>query len=566
MIAKFATGFALVAAAIVASGCTSPPGPTTTNSRALVTPLREPSSTAGATTAAVANDKVVHELVLRGGNVYDGTGKPPFIGDIAIDGDTIASVGPFALGKTIVDLHGLAVAPGFINMLSHAYESLAFDGEGQSDLRQGVTLEVFGETSPHPFGQKMQALADQGVSLNIAGLVASSQARAQSMSLRPGAHPTALEVQRMRAVVAKAMDEGALGLTSALIYTPDNAFTTDELTALAAEAAAHDGIYAAHIRNEGDKLIEAIDEMIAIAKSAHVPVEIYHFKQAGRANWGKLDEAIAHVEAAQQAGVAIGADMYVYEAASTGLDAAMPPWVRDGGNAAWLKRLRDPAARARCRAEMESTTTDWDNFFAGAGPDGMLLTGFHSKALQPLIGKTLAEVAKARGKSAAETAMDLVVEDGSRAQVIYFLMNDANVRREIGLPWMTFGSDSDTRTVAGAHGSVHPRAYGNVAKLLGHYVRDEHAAPLAGVIHRLSGLAAERLHLERRGQLAAGYFADIVVFDPAKVIDRATYVKPHAYSEGVREVWVNGVSVLHEGEPTGATPGRFIHRRAPAPK
>jgi N-acyl-D-amino-acid deacylase len=561
MIARFATAFALVAVA----GCTSPPGPAA-NSRALVTPLRDSSSSAAATAAAAASDKVVHELVLRGGNVYDGTGKAPFIGDIAIDGDTIAGVGPFALGKTIVDLHGLAVAPGFINMLSHAYESLAFDGSGQSDLRQGVTLEVLGETSPNPFGQKMQALAAQGISLNIAGLVATSQARGQSMSLKPGAHPTAVEVQRMRAVVAKAMDEGALGLTSALIYTPDNAFTTDELVALAAEAAAHDGIYAAHIRNEGDKLIEAIDEMVTIAKSAHIPVEIYHFKQAGKANWGKLDAAIAEVEAARQSGIDIGADMYVYEAASTGLDAAMPPWIRDGGNAAWLKRLRDPAARARCAAEMESATTEWDNFFAGAGPDGMLLTGFHAKSLQPLIGKTLAEVAKARGKSAAETAMDLVVEDGSRAQVIYFLMNDANVQREVGLPWMTFGSDSDTRAVATAHGSVHPRAYGNVAKLLGHYVRDEHAAPLAGVIHRLSGLAAERLHLERRGQLAAGYFADIVVFDPAKIVDRATYVKPHAYAEGVREVWVNGVSVLHEGEPTGATPGRFIRRRAPAPK
>jgi N-acyl-D-amino-acid deacylase len=305
--------------------------------------------------------------------------------------------------------------------------------------------------------------------------------------------------------------------------------------------------------------------MIAIARRARVPVEIYHFKQAGKQAWSELDAAIAKIEAARHDGLDVGADMYVYDAASTGLDAAMPPWVREGGNAAWLKRLRDPALRARCAHDMETATADWDNFFAGAGPEGMLLTQFHARALQPLVGKTLAEVARARGKSAAETAMDLVLEEGGRGQVIYFLMNEANVKREVGLPWMTFGSDSDTRAVDTAHGAVHPRAYGNVARLLGRYVRDQHAATLPDAIRRLTSLPAERLHLDRRGRLAAGYFADVVVFDPAKIIDHATYAKPHAYSDGVIDVLINGVPVLVDGKHTGAVPGRFIRRRGRGP-
>jgi N-acyl-D-amino-acid deacylase len=505
----------------------------------------------------------VHELVLRGGLIYDGSGAAPFAGDVAIDDDTIAAVAPFALGKEVIELHGLAVAPGFVNMLSHAYDSLAFDPRGESDLRQGITLEVFGEVSPHPFAKKMQLLEDQGISVNIAGLVATSTARSQAMSAR-AKRASPAELERMRAVVATAMDEGALGLTSALIYTPDDAFSTDELVALAEVAGQRGGIYAAHIRNEGAHLLEALDEMVAIARRAHVSVEIYHFKQAGKGAWGTLDAAVGRIEAARHEGLDVSADMYVYEAASTGLDAAMPPWIREGGHDAWLRRLRDPALRARAAAEMQSPDTSWDNFFAGAGPDGMLLTAFHAKALQPLIGKTLAEVARARGKPAAETAMDLVLEDSSRAQVIYFLMSEANVTREVGLPWMMFGSDSDTRAVDTAKGSVHPRAYGNVARLLGRYVRDQHAAALPDVIRRLSALPAEKLHLDRRGRLSAGYFADIVVFDPAKVMDHATYEKPHAYSDGVVHVFVNGVPVFSEGQHSGLAPGRFIRRRAPA--
>jgi N-acyl-D-amino-acid deacylase len=540
---------------VVAAGCNHPP-PAATAPHVPESP-RPPA----APVAAPAGP--VHDLVLRGGLIYDGSGGPPFSGDVAIDDDTIAEVAPFALGKAVLELHGLAVTPGFVNMLSHAYDSLAFDARGESDLRQGVTLEVFGEVSPHPFARKMQLLEDQGISVNIAGLVATSTARAQAMSAT-AKRASPAELQRMRAVVAAAMDEGALGLTSALIYTPDDHFSTDELVALAEVAGARGGLYAAHIRNEGTHLGEALDEMIAIARRAHVPVEIYHFKQAGKSAWGALDDAIARIEAARKEGLDVSADMYVYEAASTGLDAAMPPWMREGGHDAWLKRLRDPAARARCAAEMESPDTTWDNFFAGAGPDGMLLTGFHAKALQPLVGKTLAEVARARGSSPAATAMDLVVEDGSRAQVIYFLMSEANVKRELALPWMMFGSDSDTRAVDTAKGAVHPRAYGNVARLLGRYVRDQHAASFPEVIRRLTSLPAEKLHLDRRGRVAAGYFADLVVLDPAKVIDHATYQKPHAYSDGVVDVFVNGVPVLHEGKHTGMAPGRFIRRRARA--
>ncbi|HEX9102314.1 MAG TPA: D-aminoacylase [Polyangia bacterium] len=505
----------------------------------------------------------MHELVIRGGTIYDGSGAAPLVGDVCIDGDTIAEVAPFCIGKSAIEARGLAVAPGFVNMLSHAIDSLPFDGRGESDVRQGVTLEVFGETSPHPFGRKMQALADAGVAVNIAGLVATSTARAQSMAPK-SRHPSPVELERMRAVVARAMDEGALGLTSALIYTPDEAFTTDELVALATVAAQKGGLYAAHMRNEGARLAEAIDEMIDIGRRAGLPVEIYHFKQAGKQSWGKLDDAIHRIEAARQSGVDIGADMYAYDAASTGLDAAMPPWVREGGTDAWLKRLKDPALRARCAHDMEDPGATWENFFAGAGADGMLLTAFHTRALQPLVGKTLADVARARGKPPAETAMELVVEDGSRGQVIYFLMSEDNVRRQVALPWMSFGSDSDTRAVDTAKGAVHPRAYGNVARLLGRYVRDEHAATLPDVIRRLTSLPAARLHLLHRGTLAPGNAADVVVFDAAKIADHATYAAPHAYATGVVDVLVNGVPVLADGAMTAARPGRFIRRSAPS--
>lgn len=538
-------------------GCTHPPPPAV----AATAPTAAATSPAPAPAAAAPSGRL-HDVVIRGGTIYDGSGGAPFVGDLAIDDDTITAVGGFQFGRAVIEAKGLAVAPGFINMLSHAAESLSMDGRGESDLRQGITLEVFGETSVYPFGATMEALADHGISVNIAGLFATSRARMQAMSLQER-HPTPAQLAKMQKVVAQAMDEGALGLTSALIYTPDHDFNTDELVALAKVAGEKGGIYAAHIRNESNGLLPALDEMIEIARRARVSVEIYHFKQAGKANWGKQDAAVAKIEAARRAGLDVSADMYLYEAAATGLDAAMPPWVRQGGNKAWLQRLRDPATRARCAHDMETAAGDWDDFFAGAGPDGMLLTGFGAKALKPLIGKTLAEVARQRHTSPADTAMDLVLENGGRGNVIYFLMSEANVRRQVALPWMSFGSDSDTRAVDTAGGSVHPRAYGNFARLLGRYVRELSATTLASAIHRLTAMPAEKLHLDRRGRLQSGYFADVVVFDPQRITDHATYQKPHAYATGMVDVLVNGIPVLAEGEYTERAPGRFIRRRSP---
>jgi N-acyl-D-amino-acid deacylase len=505
----------------------------------------------------------IHDIVIRGGTIYDGTGGEPFTGDVAIDGDKIAAVGPLLLGHTLVDAQGMAVAPGFINMLSHAYLSLGRDGRALSDVMQGVTLEVFGETSLHPFGARMEALAARGLAVNIAGLVATSTARAESMSMR-APHPTKLEIDRMRALIATAMDEGALGLTSALIYTPDNAFTTDELVQLAEVAGRKRGIYAAHIRNEGAHLIEALKEMIAIAERAQLPVEIYHFKQSGHDNWGKLAEAVQTIEKARQAGVAIGADMYTYEAAATGLDATMPPWVRAGGNKAWIARLKDRAQRERCARDMSSSDGDWDNFLAAAGPDGIVLAGFHAPSLQPLTGKTLTEAAKLRGKSPAETLMDLVVAEGSRGAALYFTMSEANIRREVALPWMSFGSDADVGSPEHPpHTPTHPRAFGNFARALGHYARDEKVVAMAELIRRLTSLPASVLHLSDRGRLAPGYVADVVIFDTQKLADRATYQSPNQPATGVRELFVNGAPVVQDGVLTSLRPGRFIRRRSP---
>jgi N-acyl-D-amino-acid deacylase len=564
----------IVAAAILLGGCTHPTPATNHQSAAdsanATNPANaesaaHPANAANAVTAPVttAPPQAVHDIVIRGGTIYDGGGGEPFAGDVAIDGDTIAAVGHLLLGRTIVDAYGMSVAPGFVNMLSHAYLSLGKDGRALSDVMQGVTLEVFGETSLHPFGAKMEALAQPGIAVNIAGLVATATARGESMSAR-SPHPSPVELERMRKVVAQAMDEGALGLTSALIYTPDNAFTTDELVELAKVSAQHGGIYAAHIRNEGNRLVEALQEMVAIGERAGVPVEVYHFKQSGRDNWGKLGEAVRVIEAARQRGVQIGADMYAYEAAATGLDATMPPWVRAGGHNAWFARLRDRAQREKCAREMERNDGDWDNFLAAAGADGVVLAGFHVKALQPLVGKTLAEAAKLRGKTPAETLMDLVVEDGSRGAALYFTMSPANLAREVALPWMAFGSDADAGSPeAPPHTPQHPRAFGNFARVLGHFARDEKSAPLPDIIRRMTSLPASVLHLSRRGQLAAGNYADVVIFDAQHINDGATYQAPNVPAIGVRDVFVNGAPVVRDGAMTTLRPGRFIHRRAP---
>jgi N-acyl-D-amino-acid deacylase len=527
-----------------------------------------------------------YDVVIRRGTVYDGTGVPGTVADLLIQKDQVVAWGdyPNARGRVEVDAAGLAVTPGFINMLSHSETSLIADGRSQGALRQGVTLEVFGESSMGPITEQMKIdqkerqgdikfdiawttlgeyldhLATRGVSTNVASFVGAATVRAHEVGLanRP---PSADELERMRGLVRHAMDEGAMGLTSALIYTPGVFAKTDELVELAKVASASGGMYISHIRSEGNRLLEAIDEVLTIARDARIRAEIYHLKAAGRENWPKLTEAIARVEAAQKAGLEITADMYTYTAGSTGLDAAMPPWVQEGGDKEWAKRLQDPAIRERVRREMTMPTDAWENLMRAAGGEGTLLVGFKNEALRVNAGKTLAQVATLRGKSVEDTAMDLVVEDGSRVQVVYFLMSEENVRRQLQLPWVSFGSDAASMAPEGVFvkTSTHPRAYGNFARLLGKYVRDQRVIPLEEAIRKLTSLPAATLRIDKtRGTLAPGYLADVVVFDPKTIADRATYEQPHQYSTGVRHVWVNGVQVIKDGEHTGAKAGRVV--------
>jgi len=528
-----------------------------------------------------------YDLILRGGTIYDGSGGKPYVGDVAIRGDRVAALGTLpkdARGKAEVDAKGLAVTPGFINMLSWATESLLVDGRGQADIRQGVTLEVMGEGgSMGPLndamkkevveqqgdlkfdvawttlGEYLDHLVARGISPNVASFVGATTVRVHEVGYanRP---PTPEELARMRKLVVQAMEEGALGVGSSLIYAPAFYAGTDELVALCEEAGRYGGMYISHMRSEGNRLLEAMDELIDIARRAKVPAEIYHLKAAGRQNWGKLDAAIKKIEEARASGQRITTDMYNYTAGATGLDASMPPWVQEGGLEAWIARLKDPATRDKVKKEMTAPTDAWENFFVAAGPDNILLVGFKNEKLKPLTGKTLAEVAKMRGKSPEETAMDLVIEDDSRVGTVYFLMSEDNVRRQIALPFMSFGSDAEAPAPEGPFlkSNPHPRAYGNFARLLGKYVRDEKVIPLEEAVRKLTSLPAENLKLRERGKLAQGYFADIAVFDPAKIQDHATFDKPHQYATGMRHVFVNGVQVLKDGEHTDARPGRVV--------
>jgi len=526
-----------------------------------------------------------YDVVIRHGTVYDGSGSPGVVEDVAIAGDRIAARGALAgaRGREEVDASGLAVAPGFIDMLNHSETSLIADGRSQSGIRQGVTLSVFGESSMGPLSERMKqeqtarqgdikfpitwttlgealdTLAARGVSTNIASFVSASTVRAHEIGYDNRA-PTPEELARMRALVRRAMDDGAMGLTTALIYTPAVFAKTDELVELAKVASESGGMYISHMRSEGNRLLEAIDETLTIARQAHIRAEIYHLKAAGQSNWNKLGDAIAKIEAARREGLEITADMYTYTAGSTGLDASMPPWVQEGGYDAWARRLRDPAIRARVRREMTTPGDEWENLLLAAGGDGTLLVGFKNEALRIYTGKTLAEVAKLRGTSVQDTAMDLVVEDGSRVQVVYFLMSEENVKRQIQLPWVSFGSDASSMAAEGVFlkTSTHPRAYGNFARLLGKYVRDEHVIPLEEAVRKLTSLPADTLRIKDRGRLAVGQFADVVAFDPKTIADRATYEQPHQYAVGMRHVWVNGTHVLKDGEHTGAKPGRVV--------
>jgi N-acyl-D-amino-acid deacylase len=537
-----------------------------------------------ATSAAPPAD---YSILIHGGTIYDGTGRDPYIGDVAMKGDKIAYVGPHAPGTAArtVDATGKAVSPGFVNMLSWATESLIADGRGVSDTVQGVTLEVMGEgDSMGPWnaemkrlnvkrqgdikypikwttlGQYLEYLQKKGVTPNVASFVGATTVRVHELGEKD-IDPTPAQLDRMRALVRQAMKDGALGVGSSLIYAPATYAETPELTAITTEAAKCGGMYISHMRSEGNKLLEAIDELIQISKDSGAPAEIYHFKQGGEPNWSKLDAAIAKVEAARAAGQRITADMYMYPAGATGLDAAMPTWVQSGGLEAWTKRLKDPATRARLVKEMRTPSNDWENLLLLAGsPERVLLISFKNPKLKPLTGKTLAEVAKMRGKSAEETAMDLVIEDGSRVGTVYFLMSEDNIQKEAGLKWMGLGSDEASEVPEGVFlkSSSHPRAYGNTARFLGHYVRDEKATALQDAIRRLTSQPATNLGIRTRGFLAEGYYGDVVVFDPARIQDHATFEKPKQLATGVDDVFINGTEVLKDGVHTGAKPGRFV--------
>jgi N-acyl-D-amino-acid deacylase len=528
-----------------------------------------------------------YDLIIRNGTVFDGSGHAPIRADVAVRGERIAAIGQLseAKARSEINANGLAVAPGFINMLSWATETLLVDGTSQSDIRQGVTLEVFGEgESMGPLNPEMKQamlahqgdvrfpiawttlseyleyLVKKGVSPNVASFVGATTVREHEIGYadRP---PTAAELERMKALVAQAMEEGALGVGSALIYAPAFYAKPDELIALAKVASRYGGLYISHLRSEGTRLLEAIDELIDLGKAAQIPVEIYHFKAAGQPNWSKLDAAIQKIEEARRDGLHITADMYTYTAAATGLDASMPPWVQEGGYRAWVERLKNRQIRDRLKKEMPEPAQDWENLFAAAGgPQNILLVGFKNPKLKGLTGKTLAQAAALRGRSAEDTAMDLVIEDGSRVEAVYWLMSEENVRKEIRLPWVSFGSDTPSLAPAAPFSlsSVHPRAYGNVARLLGKYVREEKIISLAEAVRRLTSLPAENLKLKERGAVKPDYFADLVVFDPNTIQDHATYDRPHQYSTGVVDVFVNGVPVLKNGRHTGATPGQVV--------
>jgi N-acyl-D-amino-acid deacylase len=521
------------------------------------------------------------DLIIRGGTIFDGRGGPPVEGDVAITGATIAAVGDLHdwRGGDELDANGLAVAPGFVNMLSWATESLLEDGRAQSDIRQGVTLEVMGEgfsMGPlteqmkeevaaqsllgHPvewttLGEYLEHLERRGVSPNVASFVGSATVREHVIGSddRP---PNEAELAEMQQLVVDAMHEGAVGLAAALVYAPAFYAQTDELIALARPA----GMYITHLRSEGDALLEALEEFLTIVRTAGLRGEIYHLKVSGRANWHKLETLIERVEAEQRAGLELTADMYTYTAGATGLDGAMPPWVQAGGFEAWRTRLRDADTRARVAAEMQRPTDAWENMFELAGPENIKLLAFKNEALRPLTGKTLAEVAGERGTPPAETAMDLVVEDGTRVGAAYFTMSEDNLRRELSLPWVSFCSDSDAPSAEGRflQWSNHPRAYGSFARLLGRYVRDEGVIPLEEAIRRLTSFPTRNLRLQRRGLLEPGYYADVVVFDPDRIEDHATYDDPHQYATGVEHVAVNGTLVLRDAEHTGALPGRVV--------
>ena len=529
------------------------------------------------------------DVIIRGGTVYDGSGKPGAVLDVGINADTIAAMGDLskAIGAKEIDAQGLAVAPGFINMMSHAEVSLLLDGNSQSDIRQGITLEVLGEGSMGPLNDKMkkdyqdqmkrnpdwqfdidwttlgeylESLQRRGISPNVASFVGANTIRIHELGYENRA-PNPEELERMKALVKQAMEEGAMGTTTALIYAPDNYASTEELIELSKVAAPYGGMYISHMRSEGNNILNAIDETIRIARKANLPAEIYHLKLGGKENWGKLDSVIAKIDRANKSGIRITADMYTYTAGATGLDATMPPWVQEGGINEWIKRLKNPVIRKKVLQEMRTPTDKWENLLLNAGdPERVLLLGFTNDSLKRYAGKTLGEVAKIYGKTPEETTMDLVIADSTRVETAYFLMNEENIKRQIALPYVSFGSDAGSPTAAGKFLNYkdHPRAYGNFSRLLGKYVREEKVIPLEEAIRKLTSLPATNLKIQKRGLLSEGYYADLAIFDPALIQDHATFENPHQYSTGMVHVFVNGTQVIEKGEHTSAKPGRVV--------
>ena len=537
--------------------------------------------------AACAPPPVTYDVILRGGTIYDGSGEKPYTGDVALNGDKIAALGDIGKASAAIEINveGLAVAPGFVNMMSWSNESLIEDGRSQSDIRQGVTLEIMGEgESMGPLNDLMKAemlesqsdiryeiewttlaeylefLERRGISPNVASFIGSANPRNFVIG-QEDREPTAEELEQMRSLVRKAMEDGALGVASSLIYPPGSFAKTDELIALSEIAAEYDGMYISHMRDEGANMLAAIEELLTIAREANIRAEIYHLKSSGQPNWHLFDKAVEMIENARAEGLQITADVYTYPAGSTGLNAAIPPWVQEGGFAASVERMKDPALREQIAAEMLEHSSEWENMYLGAGtPDNILLVGFKSEALKPLTGKTLAEVAELRGTDPRYTAMDLIVEDDSRIGTVYFTQSEDVVRKAVALPWVSFNSDAASVAPEGVFlkRSPHPRAYGSFARVLGKYVRDEKLLPMEAAIRKLAALPSETLRLNWRGKLKTGFYADVVVFDPATIQDHATFVEPHQYATGMLHVFVNGVQVLKDGEHTGATPGRVV--------
>ena len=528
-----------------------------------------------------------YDTIIRGGMVYDGSGDKPYMADVALIGDRIVEIGDLSGRKAgnDIDASGMAVSPGFINMLSWAPTNLIYDGRSMGDIYQGVTLEVFGEgSSMGPVNDKMIAgfeasnqefglknnwrtlgdylehMEKKGISPNIASFVGASQVRVHELD-RDDRAPNPQELEAMKALVETAMQEGAMGVGSSLIYSPAYFAKTDELIALAKVAAKYDGMYISHIRNEGGGVMGALDEFLEIVRQAGIRGEVYHLKASGKKNWDKLDDIIGKLEAARAEGLAVTADMYTYPASSTGLDAAMPNWVQEGGYKEWKRRLQDPEIRAKVIAEMQNGNANWDSGLrAAGGGKGVMVVGFRNKELRKYTGMRLSEVAAEMGLSDEEAAIELVIRDGSRVQCVYFSMTEDNIRKKLQWPHMSFGSDGGSMAPEGLFltRSTHPRAYGNFARLLGDYVRDAQLLTLEEAVRKLTSQPAHNLRIRERGALKVGFYGDVVVFDPATIDDKATFEEPHQLAVGVAHVFVNGGHVIKDGEHTGALPGRAV--------